>query len=97
MYKYKKIIRLIINELKDELSADETILFPNPVSHKLYIRSGSIMKKINVFDVSGRIVNSMEINDSDFVLDVINYKKGVYFFEVITGDAAKKQTVLIMD
>jgi hypothetical protein len=66
------------------------ILYPNPCNNIIHIKaSGSFNEKISlkVFDLNGRLMmyNHNE-KTADFKLDLTNYQRGIYLFQIIGKD-----------
>jgi len=90
--------------VEDNLSVDENELnnsvriFPNPVVDNLNLTnsSGINIQSIYFYDVSGRIVKSMNINNSPLYLsfDISEFASGVYFM-ILNSDIGqlKKQII----
>jgi hypothetical protein len=63
---------------EDKLSLDFNY-FPNPVSQQLSISAYEIDHyKISIVDVSGRLVFQNSYYDKNFLIDISNYKSGIY-------------------
>jgi hypothetical protein len=74
-------------------------VFPNPASEKLFIELGEIKEdnKIRMLSISGQVIfettaiqNSMEID-----LKKSNISKGLYILDVVNGDDAFSQKVVV--
>jgi len=78
-------------EIVEPLSVHEFItqsikLFPNPAKRKLEITSNQIIDKLIIVDIKGRILNSIDISQTVYSLDVSSLSKGVYFLEIQFGE-----------
>jgi hypothetical protein len=63
-------------------------VFPNPAKETLFISSGSKGTMLEVYDLSGRIIERKNIQQSNgelIKLDVSAYKAGLYIFSVVDG------------
>jgi hypothetical protein len=72
----------------DEFNSKSFTLYPNPVKDTFTISGVENLKGINYFitDTSGRIINKGTISDnSNFLIEVNNLKKGIYFFSTNNG------------
>jgi len=61
-------------------------LYPNPVSNRIYIyQPDASLKHYTITDISGRKTNSWsgDLNNHTYIIDVSDYKRGVYVLNVI--------------
>jgi hypothetical protein len=58
----------------------EVILFPNPGSDKLYVRTSLKGLTLTLFDVQGKCILTNEINASFTTVDVTRIPEGIYFY-----------------
>ncbi len=59
--------------------------FPNPAEENVLIDLNNMNDNsavISIFDIGGRLIESMNVNKSIIDLPVVNYKSGVYFISV---------------
>ncbi len=61
-------------------------LYPNPVSTTLNIRSGAIIDYVEVLDVLGRRLKTIEVNSTEIQFGTDNFASGVYFARIFSGD-----------
>ncbi len=75
----------------DENTANEIVAYPNPVSSVLTVNLGNAnANAINVIDMSGRVVETVNVNNQLQTIDVSNYDNGVYFYQVVTNEGVIK-------
>ena len=62
------------------------LISPNPVSNQLIFPeiNSTKIKSIRIYDVSGRLLQSMKLNDGQNKIDVTAFIPGLYFIEAIT-------------
>lgn len=74
----------------DELR--DIVLFPNPVSQKLFVKSNVDISKIKIIDIAGRVI--IETRDED--IDVSRLNPGLYFAIIYSasGQSTKKMFVV---
>ena len=72
-----------------EVENANVFLFPNPVSNILHIEAQGI-QEVNVIDVNGRTVMSMQNTNT---IDMSNLANGVYFVRVITTEGVSTQKI----
>lgn len=70
---------------KNELKFVE--IFPNPANKILNINSFFVIKKLNVYDTTGKMILN-QISPKTSKLDVSSFQKGIYYLELI-GETEK--------
>lgn len=70
----------------DEISATEIglELGPVPSVNEVFFEAAERISKYIVFDTNGRLVNSDEVNEKNFVLDIKDYSYGTYIIRLET-------------
>ncbi len=64
-------------------NASDYIIYPNPFSDRFTIKGGlSSLTKIELFDLSGRILNRFNKNQYELELNLSGLDKGIYFLRV---------------
>ena len=64
---------------------NSTVIYPNPTTGQFTISNTQcVIESVEVFDVYGKLLNTVEVNDNTAVIDVTNYTSGVYFTRVHT-------------
>ena len=67
-----------------EHEANVTI-YPNPTIDQCTIRlENSIMDEVRVFDLSGKMVRSMKVNDQEVKIDMSQLSSGTYFIRILS-------------
>lgn len=59
-----------------------TSVFPNPFAREIYLRSEEPLKSVDIYDVNGRLVES--VTDPDNVLNLSHLHPGVYMLYITT-------------
>jgi hypothetical protein len=59
---------------------------PNPVSELLNISSSETISNITVYDISGKLVNRVIVNDVSSVVRFAGFNKGIYLVKIQTGN-----------
>ncbi len=75
--------------MENTLSID---IYPNPVSHTLWIDSPIEIEQVTIYDLSGRALNSFNANSRLLGIPMNNLKNGVYIIKLKTrqGEVVKK-------
>lgn len=72
------------------------LLFPNPASNQVQIKSSVIMDSIQLFDATGKLIREeREIYQEDLSLDVSRLQNGMYFIKVSSGNTIQTQKLII--
>ncbi|MCF1190617.1 T9SS type A sorting domain-containing protein [Mangrovimonas sp. AS39] len=70
-------------------------IFPNPTFGEVMIVSpSSPIQLLEVLDMNGRILNSLELNKRRTICDLSAYQKGVYFVKIKTQDGVYGSKVI---
>lgn len=67
-------------------SLTEAILYPNPASTYFRVASESVISSVEVFDILGKRVKSVNPNSQSAFVDVIDLVKGIYIVRVKDSD-----------
>jgi hypothetical protein len=80
-----KIYNTQTNSIKsiDEIS-NFVKLYPNPTSHQLTIETALKVSKINIIDVTGKIIKTINTNTN--TIDVSDLSNGIYSIKLITKE-----------
>lgn len=70
-----------LNELD---SINKPALYPNPVKDILYFKTEKIVTRADVYDISGRILNSMAVNGNSINLSAL--RPGNYMLKIYIGN-----------
>jgi hypothetical protein len=72
----------------------ELSLFPNPTSDVVNLESNVLIQEYKLIDMSGRILQDVQLNDYSTDLDLSPYGNGVYFIELISkGNKTRKKII----
>ncbi|MDT8346529.1 MAG: T9SS type A sorting domain-containing protein [Flavobacteriaceae bacterium] len=61
-------------------------LFPSPAREILNIESNFQMESVQIYDINGKLLDRISINENTLQLNVINYSTGLYFAKILTSD-----------
>ncbi len=59
-------------------------VYPNPTRNLLNIKSEEKINYIQVYDLTGRVIYNMNVDNSQAVINVSNFNHGVYFLRIHT-------------
>jgi len=77
----------------EDIFLDNVRIFPNPASDMLTVSSEINIDKIEIFDVSGRLI--MGIEQPDNQLSIAHISSGIYIVNVFTGSGVSSKKVVI--
>jgi hypothetical protein len=70
-------------------------LFPNPAIDKILIQSEKLIRKLEIFDFTGKLVFTQNEKITGQSIDLTSFAKGMYFFKIyFDGNAAKTIKVI---
>ncbi|WP_299381991.1 T9SS type A sorting domain-containing protein [uncultured Lacinutrix sp.] len=61
-------------------------IFPNPVNNILNIEGEIVIESVAVYDINGRLLNTITSKSKKAKLDVSNLSQGLYFLEIKSGN-----------
>ncbi len=76
--------------------AEEVRVFPNPATTRIEISSGEKIARIDVFDLTGKKVSSVEPQGHQVILQTGSWKQGVYMLHVQTASGVQSQKIQII-
>ncbi|MFN3918221.1 MAG: T9SS type A sorting domain-containing protein [Flavobacteriales bacterium] len=88
--KYGKLIQSVNQPSNEELATTslekingiEYRIFPNPTNDMLFIQGDSKINKVNLTDLSGRLILSMNLEKNDLILYLGSLNSGFYLIEI---------------
>jgi hypothetical protein len=85
-------VRNNLNITDSDFNSFKIKISPNPTSNETTILSNSKIGLIEVFDIQGRKLETITINDFESKIQLSNYQKGTYFLQLHTdlGKVTKK-------
>lgn len=70
-----------------EYDLSQIDVYPNPASTDVYFSIGTVQAdQIQILDLSGRIIDVINVTNSIEMLDVNSYQNGIYFYSVVKGE-----------
>jgi Leucine-rich repeat (LRR) protein len=81
---YTTTVRNVLAVSETRAGKDNVSIYPNPVQDILYIKSGEEIIKAEIYDASGRILNSTGIRAN--TVNVADLAKGNYIIRLFTKD-----------
>ncbi len=74
--------------ITENVSDNNIVVFPNPASNKVFIKTlnGEEITSVKIYSVTGEILKTEFINNSFYVLDMHNISPGFYFMVIESGN-----------
>ena len=79
----------------DELNENGIVIAPNPASSVLNVSAKSEIQSIVMYDVNGRLVQSVSNNGASASINVSNMNHGLYLVSVTTNKGVYTQRVIV--
>jgi Secretion system C-terminal sorting domain len=69
-------------------------LYPNPAKNVVTISAESAILNIQLFDVQGRLLEAISVNDITTTLDIASRANGIYFIKIATDKGMKVEKLV---
>lgn len=73
-----------------DLSYEKVALYPNPTHNEVHIESANLLKKVNISDVNGRILDTQ----FEKTVNLTNLNKGIYFLTIETESGISSHKII---
>jgi pectate lyase len=80
------------NDIEEVAETSKLTLYPNPVSSELNISSDKTIQKVEVYNLSGSLVNAQKGNSN--TLDMSNLSNGSYLLKVFTENSVTTKIII---
>jgi len=78
-----------------DFSIDQSIvIYPNPAKDFVNIKCNNPIKSIELFDIQGRILQTLLLDTETARLDISSRANGIYFFKITTENGVKIEKLL---
>lgn len=85
-----------VDQVLDEAEWDFSMtVFPNPATDLLQIKSEENLKLAELYDINGRIILSLELNQTNAMLDVSELPTGNYILKIATENRTISKPIII--
>ena len=78
----------------DEVSVDDILVFPNPVSDILAITASEVISEIEIVNDKGQIVRRMDVNGNTAACNVSELASGVYVVRIYNRSQSRPLSVV---
>ena len=81
--------------VEDYVLTNSINLYPNPATTTITVQSANgMMNKVEVYDVYGKMLNMVEVNDAQVTMNISNYAAGTYFVRIYTENGMVTKRVV---
>jgi hypothetical protein len=77
-----------------QFTATVATVFPNPVNNVLHIQAAEIVRQADVYDISGKQLQSLNGSTSRLDIDFSGYAAGIYFIKIKNDTGMSTQKVV---
>ncbi|MBI9066475.1 MAG: lamin tail domain-containing protein [Salinivirgaceae bacterium] len=86
----------VITSISKAAKLENIVLYPNPVKSSLIINNIIDVSKISVTNIIGKLVFSENVKEDTFILDVSQFKSGIYVvtFISVNGETHSKRIIV---
>ena len=79
----------------NEIAAGEINVYPNPATDVIYVANAE-GAQVSVFDMNGRMVNSVESASANQAIDASSLAKGMYIVRIVDGQNVTTKKVNVV-
>lgn len=72
----------------------EVSIYPNPTNSVVNIKSSNEIKYLEIYDVSGRLVQTSLVNNLDSIINISDRANGIYYLKVVTSEGIKVEKII---
>lgn len=66
----------------DSFNKGDIVVYPNPTQGLLTVQANSLLRKLEITNIVGQLVEEKNIRNNQFVIDLGAYRSGVYFLTI---------------
>ncbi len=85
---------LLITSIEDQI-VGSTMLYPNPASEVVNIKSNFDITSIKVFNHSGQVVSEEMVHNKIYQINTSQYNAGLYFFQIKTTEGTISKRIIV--
>lgn len=76
-------------------NTDKIMMYPNPVTDKVYVQSGSIVDAYEIIDGSGKLIRRRSAGSNQFQIDASVLNRGIYYLKIVKKDQVSIHKLVI--
>ncbi|MDD5569743.1 MAG: T9SS type A sorting domain-containing protein [Bacteroidales bacterium] len=88
-----------VKEIKNKFSKENFSLYPNPADNEITVELKDAEKSdlISIYDCSGKLVLTKQINGSKNIISIKNFVSGIYFVKITSGNKVFSKRLVKLD
>jgi photosystem II stability/assembly factor-like uncharacterized protein len=83
----------------NEIAIDETStlfeIYPNPANEKLYLVSDKEIQSIEIYNIAGQKISSINVNSSNYNLNVSDFEAGMYIINLNIDNETVTRNIIV--
>lgn len=79
----------------NENVASSMAVYPNPANDRVFVQTNGTNTSANIFDLSGKLVYSITLNDTQNWISVAGLNEGLYFVELLSEGTSKVHRLVV--
>jgi len=87
-------VSILFNSIEENIFYS-TMIYPNPASDVVNIKSDFEINTIMVYNFAGQIVTNEQVNSKFYQINTSQYNAGIYFFRIETDEGAISKRIII--
>lgn len=88
-------VNIVIQSNENNLALSQLVIFPNPATNRITIRSVEIVTALRIYDLQGRMVYSEEPKSTDLQILTESFDSGVYVLNIETSQGIILRKLII--
>ncbi len=85
----------IIVAIKQLSHFNEILLYPNPTSNDITIKSNELISSVKIYSITGELIDNVNnINGNKIVINLSDYIKGIYFLQIASSNSVQTKKVI---
>ncbi|MEN8250336.1 MAG: T9SS type A sorting domain-containing protein [Bacteroidota bacterium] len=85
-----------VHEVTTSKVDDQLTIYPNPASDHLTVKSGKLIRRLQLFDNEGALLFDKEYNHAVVTIGLGEYPEGIYFVNVYRGDGVENKKLVVV-
>lgn len=71
-----------VSSVETVIDNDNVLVYPNPAVDYVKVQSPAVIRQCSIFDLSGKMMQSMDVNNLEFDVNVSGLDKGIYLMRL---------------
>ena len=84
-----------ITGIENIIGENEISVYPNPASEVVNLTSGTEITNVNVYNNTGQLISSEQVNGNFYQLNTSEFQAGIYLFQVESNEGVVSKRIII--